>query len=361
MARSTFRFVLTSSLILAAGCQIAPSSGMKRLVDPIEAGQLGYRYRWSWDLGMPAGRRVDQVAVLEDLIVVVESPSNLVSAISLRDGSVQWTRQVGDSLDQLHTPVRHRDHILLNSETHLYRLNSFTGDVLETQLLKTAVSHAPVLVGDLAIYGGANGHVFAQNLDDGFSRWAYDVRSPIAARPVLAANQLITASTRGEYHVLAPASGRILHKGRTFARISASPVATESVIYVASEDHTLYALNLPTLQDRWKFRAPRPLTRSPIIIRNLVYLPVPNYGLIAIDALNGEKLWEFRDVRALPVDSRDNNVLLHAGDQFVLMGADTGRTVASVATKPLLTVLRTAAHSLILVSSRGELMRLDRG
>ena len=359
MTRSICPLLLTAAVLLASSCQSTPPSGPKHLINPVEAGQLGYRYQWAEDLGIPGGRRVGDVRVVDDLIIVVESPINLVTALSLRDGSPRWTKQVGDAPSRLYISDRHADRILVNSETHLYHLDYYSGDIAKIQTLKSPVEHAAVLVRGQALFGGLNGHVFAHDLDDGLFRWAYDVGAPIAASPIVTANNLLVTNAQGQYHLLT-ADGSILKSGRTFARISATPAVNKSEIYVASEDHTLYALTQPTLQDRWKYRAPRPLTKSPIIIQNAVYVPVPHYGLIAIDALTGDVLWEFRDRGAHPVEARDGRVLLQTANELQLVSVNTGTTISRVATKPLMTVLRAGTRSLILVSPRGELMRLDR-
>jgi outer membrane protein assembly factor BamB len=177
---------------------------------------------------------------------------------------------------------------------------------------------------------------------------------------VLTPNHAFVADTRGNYALLSVEAGTLLRPGRTFARISATPTATDVGILVASEDHTLYALHALTLHDRWKFRAPHALTLTPTILQDVVYLPVPNHGLIAIDANKGEKLWELRGVYAHPIHSAGHKVLMNAGKELILLNVNSGQTITRIATKPLKTVLRTPTGELILVGPDAWLVRLDR-
>jgi len=234
-------------LLSSFGCQSQTHTGPDLLINPLGARKLGYHYQWSTDLAIPPGSRLNQAEVLDDLLVVIESPSNMVSAISLQDGTVRWVRSVASSLDRVYGALRSGDRVLVNSETRLYSLAAETGTIVDSRDLKTSVAAPPALAGGLLIFGATDGQVFAQNLWDGFDRWTIQLSGQEATRPVLAGNGLFVADDAGSYALLAIDNGALLRDGRTFARISATPTVGDASLFVASEDATLYALNGVTL------------------------------------------------------------------------------------------------------------------
>ena len=356
------RLCLPVVTIALAGCQAAaPEPVSRHLVNPVEIGRLGYRHRWTTDLGIQAGSHLDKIAVLDDVIVLIETPGNLVSAWSANDGAHLWFKKVGNPSDRLFEPRRSGDHILINSESKLYSLAASNGKIEQVHSLHAPVHHAPALRGNLVIFGGQNGHLYAQDIESGAFRWAHGVGSAIIASPVLNESYVLATTDRGAYKLVSAASGKAISSGRTFGRISAAPVATEAGFLVASEDHTLYALTNVTLLDRWKYRAPKALTQAPVVLQSVAYLPVTDHGLVALDAISGEKLWELPGVTAQPVDAVQDKVLLNMGTELALLASETGRKVSSLPTHPLLKVVRMPERHLVLVSRAGRMMRLDRG
>lgn len=355
------RSIISLMLLLTAtvgGCHTPPPAGLNVVVKPIDAQRLGFNYTWSRDLALAEGKRIGHVTLLDDLVIVVEQPGNLMTALSAKDGSIKWMRPWMRPYDRLFHPIRVRDRLLINSETELFQIDADSGEVLDIQKLTSPVRHAPVLVGDLAVFGGFDGRLFAHDLTDGFFAWAHRFANPITARPVYTGQSIFAADTGGHYALLAT-SGKILQRGRTFDRVSASPAVTELGIFVASEDHTLYALNRLTLQDRWKYRAPRALTHSPIQLGNVVYLRIPGVGTVALDAVEGRQLWRVENLDAIAIHTRDDSVLMSTGEELWRVDSDRGRVLRRIPAEPLHSVLAGHNGMVLLVSRTGRLMRLD--
>ena len=89
--------LLQVTLVTLIGCQSVPPppSGTGHLIEPGDALRLGYHLGPARDLAVPSGHAISHVAVLGDQLVVVESPSNLVTAISLGNGDTVWSRIIG--------------------------------------------------------------------------------------------------------------------------------------------------------------------------------------------------------------------------------------------------------------------------
>lgn len=362
MPQCHVRLLLLAVTLGLAGCASEPvvPEGPDLLIDRTDALQLGYRYRWTRDLAVSPDRHISRAAILGDLIVTVEAPTNIVTALTLRDGEVRWMKKVATPLDILFEPVRNRGRIIINSETHLYSLAVENGQVFERTLLRSPVAHSPTLIDGTLVFGGRTGLLFTLDAIAGYDQWAHQLTGPVLARPLLSKGRIFVADSRGEYALLAAEDGQVLQSGRTFARISATPAVTRAGIFVASEDRTLYALNRATLKDRWKFRAPGPLTKSPVYLGGTVFLPVPRHGLIALDALSGHTVWQRPELGTRPVEVNADKVLLAGPNEFVVVALETGQTVTRVGTKPLAAALPHDNRIMVLVSRDGRVARLDR-
>ena len=352
--------LITLLLVLPTGCQTPlPEPTLNVVVDPVDAQRLGFNYTWSRGLALAEGQRLGHATVLDDLVFVVEEPNNLMTALSMKDGRVAWMKPWLRPHDRLFPPVRNGDKILINSETDLYVIEADTGRVLAIQPLASPVRHAPVMVGDYAVFGGFDGRLFAHDHVAGFTAWAHLFDAPITAQPTFTGHGIFAADAGGQYALL-DVDGHLLRSGRTFDRVSAPPVATGIGIFVASEDHTLYALNRMTLQDRWKFRANHSLTLPPVQLGNVLYLRVPGAGTIALDATDGREMWKLENLDAVAVHSEAGAVLMFTGDELWKINIGRGHVLRRVPAASLHSVLSGKNGALLLVSQSGRMMRLDR-
>ncbi len=75
--------------------------------------------------------------------------------------------------------------------------------------------------------------------------------------------------------------------------IWSAPVVSGSVVYVASQDHHLYALDAETGSEIWKFAAGAALAGTPTVYGDTVYAGSLDQKLYAVDAASGSVKWEF--------------------------------------------------------------------
>ena len=72
------------------------------------------------------------------------------------------------------------------------------------------------------------------------------------------------------------------------------PALSDGVAYIGSENGNVYAIDVNTGQEKWKFEVGqlRWLFSLPVVINNVVYIGVKNSILYAIDAEAGTKIWQ---------------------------------------------------------------------
>ena len=336
-----------------------PSDADRPVIESAMAHRIGYNPpRWSRDLALGPKDRVVHATLLGDVIVCIERPSNMVSAVSVRDGGLVWQKHPAKPTLRLFEPVRLKDEILINSETHIYYLAANDGRLVGMGALEATVADRPVLVDRFAIFGGLNGRVFAHSTATNRSAWSQQMSAGVTARPVTAGLDVFVTDSKGVYGMFESIEGGNKWKGQTYGQISATPAVSSDRVFVACEDQAMYALDRISGREAWRYRAGKPLKAAPIVIGNVVFLPDPDKGLVALDAATGEPLWT-NDTTGSPVKTFKGRLLLNDGSSLIAVDPESGKTVVQVPVKPLRTVLLGPADSLILVSEKGQLTRLD--
>ena len=347
---------------LAAGCQTAGEASGKAsdlLVAPLDAGRIGYSTAWLTTLDVPERTRIVHAAVLDDVIVTVEMPGNLVSCISVRDGSFKWRKAVGTST--LYKPFRVKDQICINTESRLFVLNIETGAFARVNNLEFVVNSEPAVFDHFAVYGSMSGRVFCHDIVAGYSLWTYQMPGGVSTAPVVSGStDVLISDDAGNYRLFSNNKGELKWIGRAFGKISAQPAINNFGIYIPSLDQSLYSVDRATGRDRrgWPYRSAQPLTESPLVLGSALFLNFPNGDLISLDPLNGTELWRIPGgVR--PVALNDQKLLLLSSRSIMQVDNNSGKLMTQVPISPLQTILRAPNNTLYLVTSRGKIQRLD--
>ena len=124
--------------------------------------------------------------------------------------------------------------------------------------------------------------------------WSATLSSAIIASPVFADQLVYVGTTNGIYaFVENPGipTGYVKWSNMTIKNISATPAVVNGVVYAASADGTLYALDAWSGNTLWSlYIAAGP--SSPVIYNNTLFIGTPNGRLMAIGAMNGTVLWK---------------------------------------------------------------------
>jgi len=345
--------------LLTAGCQGTPAPTDRPLLDILSATELGYTVAWQSHVEVDEGTQLKHVVLLDDLLVTVESPTRMVTAVSLRDGSLQWRRLVGSGADKLYAPIAYGDRVLVNSGHRLYALDKASGDLEQVFQLRHAVSTSGAVVRGAIHFVSVSGRLFAQDLDSGFTRWEYQLKGAATTPPVAREGKLVAVDSRGTYAMFDAASGELVWKRRAFDGIAAPPLFTRRRVLVPSRDHALYAADANSGRDRWIYRATVPLTDTLVNLRHLVLFQVPGRGLTALDITEGEKFWSIPDATRALTALEDERLLVRAGEFLRIVDQDTGETIQEARLGPVAWIGVRENGALILASPRGRLVRLD--
>lgn len=356
--------LLALSFVMLIGCATStqpqtlkpiPKTGL--LIEPLDARRIGYRVAWAG--GIAASGDIRSVTVLDDLVIVVEEPNNLVTALSLRDGAFQWAYRIEEASTKLFRPMRRESEIYVPSPTRMYTLSTLDGSLKSVTDLDEVLACDPLLIDRTAICGSIDGTVYAHDVVSGFTTWRYDLTARIEAMPVEAGLNAFVADANGVYAMLALyESNHMVWRGRTFDAIRYPAAIDRLAVYVASQDQRLYALNRANGREKWKLPMDRKPVGSPVAIGLNVYLPVTGDEVLAVDSIEGNVKWTTPGSTG-PVAGDEQRLLLAGENDLRVIGVANGNEIATAPTKRLLTVIPAPENGIILVSPDGRMVRLD--
>src|SRR6266568_1951800 len=71
--------------------------------------------------------------------------------------------------------------------------------------------------------------------------------------------------------------------GLSGGRVDSSPVVAEGVVYVGSQDHSLYALSAQTGEKLWSYTTGGSINSSPTVANRIVYVGSNDHNLYAFN------------------------------------------------------------------------------
>ena len=90
-----------------------------------------------------------------------------------------------------------------------------------------------------------------------------------------------------------PQLHRVKWKFHTAGEVVSSPAVVNGVVYVGSNDGSLYAIDDATGTQKWKFAAHARIPSSPAVADGSVYFGAYDGNFYAIDAVSGKLRWKF--------------------------------------------------------------------
>ena len=125
----------------------------------------------------------------------------------------------------------------------------------------------------------------------------------------------------------APNSSALLWRCSINGQISSSPVAMDGVIYCASEDNTLYAINAETGVEIWNFTTIGGIYDSPAIVGDDVIISCSYVNtLYAVNRYSGEQTWMvdlYERIISAPVISK-GRIFVNSERKLHVLNANTG-------------------------------------
>jgi outer membrane protein assembly factor BamB len=159
----------------------------------------------------------------------------------------------------------------------------------------------------------------------------------IASEPLVLNRIVYFCSMNHSLYALDLATGEEIWRFKANDRMGAcSPVHKDGILIAGSHDHTLYALDHSDGRLLWKFRTDGPLCTKALIVGETVYFGSFDQNIYALDLRSGSLKWKFRtsaEISSVPafyegslfVGSYDHNVYR--------LDAETGQMISKFRTE----------------------------
>ena len=150
------------------------------------------------------------------------------------------------------------------------------------------------------IYVGANpsqasGEMVALNAQTGASRWSFSMGATYTT-PVITTPMLYTASQDGYLYALDASTGTQVWRFQRSSQVDGYPTLANGVVYVTSDDGSVNAVDAKTGALQWTYTMPNSndhLYSAPAVAQGLVFFGAggADNGLYALDAATGKLRW----------------------------------------------------------------------
>ena len=115
----------------------------------------------------------------------------------------------------------------------------------------------------------------------------------VLSPPAVLGETMYVGSDDGHLYAVDIASQRELWRFAAGARIASSPAVSNGVVYVGSNDRHLYAIDAANGTLRWKHETGAEVFSSPAVSNGIVYVGSDDNHLYAFDATNGTLRWQY--------------------------------------------------------------------
>jgi len=193
------------------------------------------------------------------------------------------------------------------------------------------------------IFAGDDGHLYALDAESGGVTWQLDTGSGEIARrlpapdppyeydymassPVCSEGSVYVGTAGGHLFAVDLATGKEKWRFETNGKIRSTPLAHANRIYFGSWDHHVYALNAATGEEVWKFDTGGVVQASPAYGEGKIFIGSRNPKIFSLDIETGQPVWEYVHEDGSWVESSavyaDGKLYIGSSDALALQALD---------------------------------------
>lgn len=320
--------------LLLNGCAGLPDSSRPSQINPAITrasitlsddvyASMGYRRSWTGfaEVGKRAGVAFFRA---DDELVIIQDGASTITALDVSTGARRWRNTLATPLSKFVGIVRFGKLIVVCGEGGAYFIDPATGSTVDRQTFKRVVSTPPLQVGSSLLFGTGTGRVFSHDLASGLPRWENTVGGAIESAGIVVGGSVAFVSTTGNISFLDPASNSLRGTGGIYSGTNLPLAASNRLLFIASQDQSLYAFSPTSQLPIWQVRTEAPLTHAPIYHAGVVYCTIAKRGLTAFDARTGDENWAAPGVTGKVIGTRAGRLIVWNGSVVTVLDAADG-------------------------------------
>lgn len=293
------------ALLLATAC-----SSVKEELKPVKLEKLepAFEFKREWKEKVGSGRDERYVRLqpfIEDGIVYTVGPKGSVTALDAGDGTLRWRTELAAEISG---GVGNGGNLILvgGLQGQVYALDKTEGRVLWQAKVSSEILAAPESDGEVVLAPAIDGRLFAFDAADGALIWSYDHPTPVLslrsnASPLMLNDSAFVGFDNGQLLRFDSKNGHLRWSARVgqpqgkteierLVDVDTTPVAIGSLVYTASVNGRLVAVNQSTGRISW---AQDVSTHHNIAhLDGKVAVTTDNGHVKLFDARTGTELWQ---------------------------------------------------------------------
>ncbi len=341
-------------LALLGGCHFAGgpvSANTPGIVAPEVLAKASLKYYWQWQVRLGAGEKLQRIWRLDENLYALTNRNRLI-AIDAARGEYKWDVDVArpgervfgichadnvklpaiggikiilDPPDPaLLTPI---DCVVVNTLTYMMLINRTTGETLRQHEFTFACNSPGASDGVYFFVGAASGRYHPVRLVDGLTPWVGGTKDMITAAPMWWKRVLYVASRDGRLYAVDPYkhTNRRIWTGKADGPLSTNFHADGEGVFIGSEDYNLYAYDPIEGMQLWVFPTQGSLRVPMQVGKRTIYQWADRDRFYAVNTKNGEKRWEMRDGRIAMAVIKPYAYILTWDRQLKIIHESTGK------------------------------------
>ena len=173
------------------------------------------------------------------------------------------------------------------------------GTFVVNGILQRQATHAADAISPLTVYVGSGVNVYAFNATNGVKNWSYPTAGDVVTQPAYANGIVYVASNDNYIYALNATTGALVWR-YNIGSTQGSPIVSQGIVYIGSDSCYFYALNAKTGKLIWHFSADiTPVgcyhsLGTPAVFNGIVYIGGFSSALNALDAKTGKIIWRIQ-------------------------------------------------------------------
>lgn len=350
MSQNMWRQLVLWSVGLTA-CAIQHTAAMAQqgyMVTNAQANRHGLSIDWATHIHLDRTRdRVTSITQHYGMLYT-QTERGTLHAIDAETGQTAWYTRVGDRNYPSLAATADEENVAVVNGGHLYVLSKATGDpVWETAIpgapaAPAAMGHkriyVPLVDGTLITYElsqtGSESTTEPKKPDWHYS-WRYAGAGRPDATPLVTNTSILWTTARGMVFGSRAEKLDILFRFETGGPVLCTPAYRPPLVFVASLDRYVYAVDETSAVMKWRFSAGAPIGQSPVVINDDVFAITDAGGMYSLDAENGAENWWAQDVTQFVAASPTRVYTADAFGRMLVLNAQTGTRLATLNTQLL--------------------------
>ncbi|MFV0445192.1 MAG: PQQ-binding-like beta-propeller repeat protein [Planctomycetaceae bacterium] len=321
--------------------------GNERLPNEAELDRYGLVRAWSNRAVFNPARDTIRSISADEQAVFVQSTGGTITAFDSETGRMMWSKLIGTP-DQINYPLATNDTTaFMAGGMHLFAIDKASGETLWQVRLPDHPS-APPEVDDRQIYvGTADGSVYALDLaktkdlysrrllpaySEATYRWRYQAPSEIVTPPVSNGEAVVFASYSGLLFSVAVQNRGLNFQFETEGR---APIRvpfgrSDDIVFVASDDARVFALDILSGVRKWSFTAGEAPRQQPRVVGRHVYVIPFGRGMYALRTQTGFQQWHQREADSFLAATTNYIIASNNLGSVLILDRDSGANLGTL-------------------------------